>query len=45
MNNTYIASWPSGKALDSDSSIIGSNPIEATNAEIAQLVEQLNRNQ
>lgn len=41
-----IAPWPSGKALDSDSSIIGSNPIGATKyAEIAQLVEQFTRNE
>ena len=40
-----IALWPSGKAMDSDSIIHRFESYQRNHAEIAQLVEQLNRNQ
>ena len=40
-----IALWPSGKDLDSDSSMHRFESYQGNHAEIAQLVEQLNRNQ
>ena len=41
-----IALWQSGKALDSDSRMHGFESYQGNHyAEIAQLVEQLNRNQ